>query len=237
MRMAKFGDLDARVLGGTDGQGGGDGPVVVLLHGFGAPGYDLVGLHSELAAPAGTRFVFPEAPLALDEMGMMDARAWWLIDMARIEEAMATGRIRDMSGEVPEGLAEANAKLGTALDAVQAELGGPEGGLVLGGFSQGAMLSLDYALRSERPLAGLLLFSGTFLAAHEWTPLMAKRAGLTIVQSHGAQDPLLPYVVSERLKGALTEAGWDVRWVPFMGQHQIPRDALVTASQVLREVL
>ena len=43
----------------------GDGPLVLLLHGFGAPGDDLVSLADVLNVPAGTRFVFPEGPLSL----------------------------------------------------------------------------------------------------------------------------------------------------------------------------
>ena len=44
MRIAQFGGLTVRLTGGTDGKGGGNGPIVVLLHGFGAPGDDLVPL-------------------------------------------------------------------------------------------------------------------------------------------------------------------------------------------------
>jgi len=38
MSARKLGGLDAMVTGGADGQGGGDGPVAILCHGFGAPG-------------------------------------------------------------------------------------------------------------------------------------------------------------------------------------------------------
>jgi phospholipase/carboxylesterase len=44
MRVDKLGGLTVRLTGGTDGKGGGNGPLVVLLHGFGAPGDDLVPL-------------------------------------------------------------------------------------------------------------------------------------------------------------------------------------------------
>ena len=41
MREALLGGLKTRLTGGSDGQCGGEGPLVVLLHGFGAPGDDL----------------------------------------------------------------------------------------------------------------------------------------------------------------------------------------------------
>ena len=65
MRQEKLGGLIVRMTGGTDGRGGGNGPAVVLLHGYGAPGDDLVVLSDYLDAPAGTRFLFPEAPLPM----------------------------------------------------------------------------------------------------------------------------------------------------------------------------
>lgn len=237
--MARLGELDARITGGTDGQGGGDGPVVVLLHGFGAPGHDLVPLWNHLGAPEGTRFVFPEAPHRLDMIpGMMgDSRAWWLIDMMRLQQAMMTGQMRDLSQEVPDGLAEANAQLNGLLDAVETDLGVSGDRLVLGGFSQGAMLTLDVALRSERAFAGLILFSGTLLAEQEWVPKMKARSGLKVVQSHGQVDPILPFVLAERLRDLLGEAEVDHRWFPFMGQHEIPRVALDGASALLQDAL
>ena len=92
MREEHIGGLRTRVTGGTDGKGGGHGPLVLLLHGFGAPGDDLVSLADVLNVPTGTRFVFPEGPLSLS-FGPTDARAWWLIDMARI-----AGRSNGRSG-------------------------------------------------------------------------------------------------------------------------------------------
>lgn len=208
-----MGQLTVHLTGGDDREGGGNGPLVVLLHGFGAPGTDLVPLWRELRPPPGTRFAFPEAPLALDPYG--DARAWWMIDMAKLEAALAGGELRDLTRDVPEGMAEARALISGLLD----ELDAPQ--VVLGGFSQGAMLALDVALRTDRPLAGLALMSGTLLAEHEWLPLMPKRKGLRVVQSHGRLDPLLPFSIAERLRDELTSAGLPVTFVPFNGGHEI----------------
>src|SRR5262249_10254791 len=106
MREIRVAGLTTRLTGGTDGHGGGHGPLVLLLHGYGAPGDDLMVLGDVLKGPAGTRWVFPEGPLPLD-MGYGNARAWWLIDMARLESDRLAGRVRDMSSEVPRGLPQA----------------------------------------------------------------------------------------------------------------------------------
>ena len=65
------------------------------------------------------------------------------------------------------------------------------------------MLSCDVMLRTTQPYAGLIQLSGTLLAAQEWSPLLQKRKGLPVFQSHGMQDELLPYVGAERLRDTL----------------------------------
>src|SRR5689334_20230370 len=107
MRSEKWAGLQVRIVGGSDREGGGDGPVVVLLHGFGAGGDDLVPLWRVLRVPRGTRFVFPEAPLRLPQYGAA-ARAWWLIDLEARQRAATSGQERDRAGEEPEGLGPAH---------------------------------------------------------------------------------------------------------------------------------
>jgi phospholipase/carboxylesterase len=51
---------------------------------------------------------------------------------------------------------------------------------------------------------------------------MTKLAALPVFQSHGRQDPLLPFPTAEGLRNALTKAGMVVEWVPFEGGHGIP---------------
>lgn len=225
MKQDKLGGLTVRLTGGTDGRGGGNGPLVLLLHGFGAQGDDLVSLADVLHVPAGTRFIFPEGPLSLS-FGPRDARAWWLIDMARIAADQAAGRIRDLSNEIPKGLAPARKTMLAFLKEVEQKFGADPRKTILGGFSQGAMLSCDVMLRTTQPYAGLIQLSGTLLATQEWSPLLQKRKGLPVFQSHGMQDELLPYVGAERLRDTLIHAGFLVEWHSFRGGHEIPRPVL-----------
>jgi phospholipase/carboxylesterase len=234
MKVEQLGGLKVRLTGGTDGRGGGDGPVVVLLHGWGAPGDDLVPLGQEIDAPHGTRYVFPEAPLPL-QMGFGDSRGWWALDIERRQREIAAGRARDLSREVPKGLAEARAKMIALLDELERRFGAKS--VVLGGFSQGAMLACDVALRTDKPLAGLILLSGTLLAADEWTPLLPRRKGLRVFQSHGSADPLLPSFMAEQLRDLLKQGGLSVDWVGFRGGHEIPGVVLDRLSGFLRAVL
>jgi phospholipase/carboxylesterase len=236
MRQERFGGLSVRMTGGTDGNGGGNGPVVILLHGFGAPGNDLVPLADILNVPTGTKFLFPEGPLTLS-FGPRDARAWWLIDMARMAQDQAAGRARDLSNEIPKGLAPARETMLAFLKEVERLFDADPRKTVLGGFSQGAMLTCDAMLHTDRPYAGLVQLSGTLLALQEWGPLLQKRKGLPVFQSHGVQDKILPYIGASRLRDTLSQSGLAVEWHRFRGGHEIPEPVLQRLGVFLTKVL
>jgi phospholipase/carboxylesterase len=218
MREEQLGGLRTRITGGTDGKGGGNGPVVILLHGFGAPGDDLVSLADVLQVPAGTRFVFPEGPLSLS-FGPRDARAWWLIDMARIEQDRAAGRIRDLSNEIPKGLAPVREHMLAFLKEVEQQFGADPRKTILGGFSQGAMLSCDLMLRTTQPYAGLVQLSGTLIAKQEWATLLPKRKGARL------------------LRDELNKSGLTVEWIAFHGGHEIPNIVLKRLGAFIQSVV
>src|SRR5690349_2531930 len=174
-----------------------------------------------LEAPPGTRFIMPAAPLALPGL-YGDSRAWWMLDLARIERALA-GIVEDRSDEVPDGLVEARALIAGVVEAVYRE-GAKQ--VVLGGFSQGAMLALDTLLHIEQPIAGLAFLSGTRINAAAWRARLARVKDLPVVMSHGTADPLLPFAASVSLRDELRGAGADVDWIEFKGGHEIPQSVL-----------
>lgn len=242
MKTAMMGPLRVHATGGSDGEGGGDGPAVLLCHGFGAPGDDLVALARVVDAGRGVRWFFPEAPLALDLGYGMMGRAWWPIDMVRLQEMIARGRARDLAQETPEGLAEARAALEGCLAALEAERGVRRDRLILGGFSQGAMITTEVCLHAEAspggaaPFAGLAVLSGSMLCEDRWRPAAARGAlsGLRALVSHGRADPLLPFAGAEELRALLEQAGAEVEWVPHGGQHEIPYPVLERLAALVR---
>lgn len=233
MKERDFGGLRASVTGGSDREGGGDGPVVVLLHGFGAPGDDLVSLWRVIAAAPGTRFIFPAAPIALGGP-YGDGRAWWRIDIGRFQAAMMQGKVDELVKDKPQGLDEARALVNEMLAAIEKEMSVTRDKIVLGGFSQGSMLALDVTLRTDAPPAGLILLSSTLVAADEWRPLMMRRKGMKIVQSHGREDPILPFEVAVQLRDELTAAGLEVDFHAFRGGHGIPPNVLDVLGPYVR---
>ena len=229
MRRARFNaaGLEAWIFE-PEGPASGEMLNVLLCHGFGAPGDDLVPLAAELATfderlARQVRWIFPQAPTSLADLGSPSGRAWWLIDI----EAMVTGRDWDRYvEEEPDGLPDARRALREFIEAVVSRTGVPMARTILGGFSQGAMLSTDIALRAESAPAGLCVLSGSLICRSTWQDALRRRVSMPVFQSHGRQDPLLPFSIAERLHRMFVDAGLPTTWVPFQGQHTISLQAL-----------
>jgi len=210
----------------------------VLLHGYGAPGEDLVPLARQLEVVPAVRFAFPAAPLPLEPGLPPDAtgRAWWQLDMVELQRAVMLGDYEALTKRVPAGLTEARGQVQALLAALQAEHQVTPDKLVLGGFSQGAMLATDVVLREAVLPAGLVILSGSLICADDWTPRFVRLSGLPVLQSHGRQDPILSYVLAETLRDKLQAAGAKLQFYPFNGGHGIPGGAVEALAQLMNGV-
>ncbi|QSQ20037.1 phospholipase [Pyxidicoccus parkwayensis] len=224
----RLGELDCNVV---DALAEGTTPdlAVVLCHGFGAPATDLVPLAPELMSldarlAERVRFIFPGAPLTLAEWGMPAGRAWF-----HLPEEIMRGQLRDwdlFAREVPPGLPAARRAVMSVVEAVSTTMKLPYGRIVLGGFSQGGMVTTDVALRLEEAPAGLCILSGTLTSEAEWRQKAQARKGLPVFQAHGRDDTVLPFSAAERLRDVLTESGLSVDFLPFHGPHTIDSEEL-----------
>jgi phospholipase/carboxylesterase len=219
--VTKLGELQCQVVEALP-EGARPELAVILCHGYGAPAEDLVPLGAELLSAdpglaARARFIFPGAPLQLP--GMPGARAWW-----HLPPSVFSAQERDWelyAESVIEGLAPSRRALMSVVEAVGSSMGLPVGRIVLGGFSQGAMLATDVALRLEEPPAGLAVLSGNLLMKSEWRARAERRRGLPVFQSHGRYDSILPFGRGEALRELLQAAGLPVEFVEFEGPHAI----------------
>jgi phospholipase/carboxylesterase len=236
----RAGELDVHVLepeAGAPADVGQAPRLVVLAHGFGAPGTDLVPLARELVALeprlASARFAFPVGPIDLAPLGMWGGRAWFPIDLEALDMANRSGRSDVLAAAEPPGLALARKKLRVAVQALMAPMGIGWSEVVLGGFSQGAMTTLDLALKLEEAPRAVVLFSPTLVDAEGTRRAAKTRDGLPVFVSHGRQDPLLPFAATERLVALLVEAGVRAELMAFDGPHTIPFEALRGAARAM----
>jgi phospholipase/carboxylesterase len=220
---------------------------VVVCHGYGAPGDDLVGiampLIERLAENSGAfRFYFPEAPIDLSAVGMVGGRAWWPINMATLQQKLQTDRFDELHDLEPPGIVDARDALTLTLASIFDSM--PNGfdraqpTYVLGGFSQGAMLAMESALRGPAPPPQLLVeFSGTMVCQSDWKAKLHRLSDTTVLQSHGRSDFILPFSSAMVLRDFLTDGGIDVDFIAFNGPHTIPSEAILRMANHLTELV
>ena len=117
--------------------------------------------------------------------GGINQRAWWPIDFQALFGEVLSGRLHL---HVPPGLDEARRRMIALIDALKIKHSLKSKQVVIGGFSQGAMLTTDVALHMSEPPGALLVLSGTFVAESVWKPLAPNRKGLRVIQQHGMSD-------------------------------------------------
>lgn len=208
-------------------------PTVVLFHGYGADMSDLASLAGSIQAPKGTNWIFPNGHITVPLGGHYEGRAWFPLAMAELERAMAAGEHVDFSQVVPPGMKRAR-ELG--LELVE-KLEVPPEKLVLGGFSQGAMLATELVLNMEKPPAGLAILSGTLVNAESWRQRAAGLQGFRFFQSHGQRDSVLGFPLAKKLETLFREAGWQGQMLGFGGAHEIPPEVIIQLGAYLRKVL
>lgn len=216
--------------------------VVVLCHGFGAPGTDLVPIGAEVLEQApdlasAVELIFPAAPLSLDQLGYFGGRAWWHIDMDELIGALERGETRILRDQRPAGMTEARDLLLSTIAQIQRTRNVEPSNIVLGGFSQGSMVAVDAALELATPPAALCLWSSTLISEQEWRAKGGRLCNVPVLLSHGRQDLILPFAASVWLKDWLVEVGANVEFIEFHGPHTIPFEALERFVSLLRQRL
>lgn len=209
-----------------------NGPWVILFHGYGADAHDLSQLSELVPTQQTWNWLFPNGTLEVPIGPGWTGRAWWHIDMAAINEAAQRGTTRDMTLEDPPGLKKATELVNTMINQMKI----PRSQIVIGGFSQGAMLATEVFLTSAEPFAGLISLSGTLLKKDQWKALAGEKKGSSVFLSHGQSDQILGFKYSEQLMTLFAQNEMKCKWVPFRGGHEIPLPVLNELGQFLNQL-
>lgn len=174
--------------------------LVVLLHGWGADGDDLIGLAPHWGAQLpGTLFVAPHGPEPCDMNPM--GRQWFtlgdLSPQGDLSEAAMWPRVRSV-----------RAALDVFVDAQLAGHGLSDDRLALVGFSQGTMVALHVAVRRARPPAALVGYSGRLVGADRLAEEATAKPPTLLI--HGALDDIVPALSTEQAAQSLRQAGFEV---------------------------
>ena len=196
--------------------GGAPRQLVILLHGLGADGNDLISLAPHLGLPA-AEFMSPHAPFPCDMAPM--GRQWF--------------SLRDFGGAAMAAGARAAAPILDAfIDQALAARGLSDDRLALLGFSQGCMMALHVALRRAAPCAAVLGFSGLLVAAETLAEEVRARPPVLLV--HGDADEVVPARALSHAEAGLRAIGVRVEahMRPGLG-HGIDPEGLALACDFL----
>ncbi|WP_428672552.1 alpha/beta hydrolase [Roseibium sp.] len=194
--------------------------LVVILHGYGADGADLIDLgrawQGQLPEAA---FIAPDAPelLPFEALG---GRQWFALS----ERTPAEFRI---------GAEAAQPALDRFLDQELERLALDESALALVGFSQGAMMAFQCGLRRKSPPAALIGYSG-LLPGSDRLGTVNTQSPVLIV--HGTDDDVVPCYQSEIACKALENAGADTTLHQLSGLgHSIDERGMVLGGRFLEK--
>jgi phospholipase/carboxylesterase len=194
--------------------------LVVLLHGYGSNGDDLIALapHWARLLPD-AEFLSPHAPFPCDMGGFGHQ---WFAFADRDQQAILAGA-RAAAAILDAFLDEALARRG---------LGGSD--LALTGFSQGAMMALFVALRRAEAVAAVVGYSGSLVGAPALAGEIRSRPPVLLV--HGDADPVVPYQELARAEAALKAAGVPVTTETRRGlPHSIDEQGLMLGGRFLQQ--
>ena len=174
--------------------GGSPKQIVLLLHGYGSSGADLITLapHWQRDLPDAL-FLAPNAPQRLSNLS--SGYQWW-----------------PLSAFTPQALASGAASAAPAIEAFMErklhQYGLTESNLAIVGFSQGTMMALHVGLRRPRQVAAIIGYSGMLTGGHELSQLPITKPPVLLV--HGSADPVVPVAALHAAKTQLEHLGVDV---------------------------
>ncbi len=196
--------------------------LVILLHGVGADGQDLIGLAPMLQRYLpDAAFMSPDAPEPCDMAPM--GRQWFSL-MDRRPEALL------------EGVERAAPDVWGFLEAECTRRGLGHDRCALFGFSQGSMMALHVAPRHTPPLAAVVGCSGALVAPERLEAETIARPPILLV--HGTADEVVPFGAMAQARAALEAADFPLQWSirPGLG-HGIDPDGIDQAGRFLRAAL
>lgn len=202
-------------------------PVIITLHGLGANADDLVPFCEQLKLPH-CRFVLPDAPLHLP--GYPEGAYAWYDFQAQNRKEIE--RSRDYLFKVLDRFSDdPNLRPSPGSEKSSRPV-------VLMGFSQGGVMSLEAGLNYKGKVAAIVSMSGYM--PDPWATLTKAEAPFEtpILLIHGTEDEVVPIEGSRRAAESLRQTGYhSVSVKEFLMGHTITMESMSEVSKFLRQTI
>ena len=194
-------------------------PMVVLLHGYGLHMGDLASLCPAID-PRGYIYVCPNAPLSVDLGYGAVGYAWTNPPMGDIASSQSAIDL-----------------IATTVDEITADYEVPQGEVVLGGFSQGGMLTYMVGLPKPEIFRGLIVLSARVTDAEGLRSRLPEGRSQAVFVSHGTEDTMIPVEDGRSARQFLEAEGYSPDYHEYSMAHEITADVITDLTRWLHGVL
>lgn len=187
-------------------------PLLVMLHGRGADMHDLADLAPLLADTGSVRLIFANAPRPFEAYPGMTFGWTWFDGWPPEQKSVTASRelLIKFIGEVRDRYKTSK--------------------LILAGFSQGAMMSLDVGLRTDA--VGVLAMSGGLYDVD-----LPELSPKPVFIAHGTMDDVVPVAYARRARMILEEKGFDVEYHEYPMSHQVVMEEVQAAKAFIGRLI
>lgn len=201
-------------------------PCLLFFHGYGAHAQDLSGFHT-LKLPVSCRWIFPNGPLKLGApYDIFGGRAWFSLkvnDNQLFSDEYSLLHLKKHCQQLFTFIKSLNLSSDK---------------MILGGFSQGAIMALNLALRMNPPPQALVIMSGALFPQEildKEKHTFSKKS--SFFQCHGKTDPLLLYSEAKKVCDFLHDLEWKGHFISFNSGHEIPHAVLLQVQEFISHQL
>ena len=194
--------------------------LIVVLHGYGANMRDLLALSENIGGDESI-LVFPNAPFEFQLSYQLSGYAWIFPPSMDPED-------------VPESMLDSENKLMGMIQELIESYGIKSPNVILGGFSQGAMMSALVGLANPKIFKGVFMLSGMLLGESYLASKMQANNSQAVFISHGNLDSLVPFTHCKKTIAFLEEYDYKPEFHEYSMGHELSMESIQDLARWVR---
>lgn len=209
-------------------------PTIIFFHGYGGSPSCFSGFPTRYQKNDNDivpNWIFPEGPFTTSLSFNEQGRAWFPLSISAFQSALAANDPEKTLLAFPLDISKNVSVVKKMLEIFYSKK------VILGGFSQGAVISTEIFLTSKLNYEGLVIMSGTLINKDSWNAAAANKRGSHFLQTHGRHDSILPWSLAKELEILLTTNGLKGHLTSFNGGHETPESLFTDIKNLMQTVV